>query len=189
MKKYIFLFAILLGSAWAMAQTFNQLTTAAITAPSGIKWYSASTGGTLYDGAATIPAAATYYASQTVNGAESTLRFPVAVTINPLPTITLTTGVITSVTFNAVDQLTDLDYTGTTNTPTSYSINWDAVANLAGLLDQGNTTTTFNTTADTISTILVTGGTVAGVYSGVLTIVNANGCSTSHTVTITVTGG
>lgn len=55
-----------------------------------VKWYTAATGGTQYPTALLanigLSNGSTYYASQTLNGCESTTRFAVTVTLNPVPT-------------------------------------------------------------------------------------------------------
>ncbi len=83
-------------------------------------------------------------------------------------------------------QTTTLAYTATTNSPTSYSIDWDAAANAAGLADQGNTAFAFAAGGGTINTIVLTAGTLSGAYSGTMTIRNANGCTNTQSVGITI---
>ena len=84
MKRYILSFLILLGVASAMAQP--KLSDLVVTPTFGggtIKWFDASAGGTQYTTPATtnLVDGQTYYASQTLNGAESTDRLVVNVTI------------------------------------------------------------------------------------------------------------
>ncbi len=77
-----------------------------------------------------------------------------------------------------------LAYTATANSPTSYSIDWDAAANTAGLADQGNTAYAFAGGGGSLNTIVITAGTPGGSYSGTMTIRNANGCTNTQAVTI-----
>ncbi|MFA9391984.1 MAG: hypothetical protein ACERKD_19400, partial [Prolixibacteraceae bacterium] len=111
-----------------------------------------------------------------------------SMTINPLPTIS-TTGTIASVGFNTSAQTSTLSYTASTNNPISYSINWDASANTAGLLDQGTTAFTFAGGGGTINNIAVTASTPSGSYSGLMTISNANGCIATQAVSLIISSG
>ncbi len=115
----------------------------------------------------------------------TTTLIAAVVTINPLPTIT-TTGTTTAVCFNAASQTTLLNYSASTNSPTSYSIDWNNAANTAGLADQGNTLYSFAAGGGTLSTIAITGGTLPGTYSGTLTVTNVNSCSSTYPVSVTV---
>ena len=101
------------------------------------------------------------------------------VTVNPLPTIT-TTGTAAAVTISGSEQSTTLAYTATTNTPISYSIDW------TGLADQTSTSITFQSGAGSVTGIIIPANTAAGVYSGTMTIANANGCTTTQAVSIQV---
>ena len=58
------------------------------------------------------------------------------------PTIS-TSGNINAVTYSGVAQTTTLPYTASTGSATTYSIDWDATANTAGLTDQSTTNYTF----------------------------------------------
>jgi hypothetical protein len=107
------------------------------------------------------------------------------VTVNPLPAIA-TSGTIASVTINAGAQTSTLAYTAATNSPTSYSINWDATANTAGLADQGSTVFSFIAGGGSLTGIVITAATPAGIYTGTMTITNANGCNSTQAVTLTV---
>ncbi|MCD0476470.1 T9SS sorting signal type C domain-containing protein [Flavobacterium sp. EDS] len=102
------------------------------------------------------------------------------VTVNPLPTITLSVAAA-SVCLNASAQNTTLTYSATTGTPTTYSIVWNA---------SPSNSFTAVTNASLIAspiTIAVPAGTAAGTYTGTLTVTNANGCISSGTpFTITV---
>ncbi|MBO9583592.1 MAG: DUF11 domain-containing protein, partial [Flavobacterium sp.] len=80
-----------LSAPIASAQTFcsseNKKVSDLAATGSNLKWYSANTGGTLYAGTETL-VTGTYYVSQTANGCESA-RTAVSVTVNPLPTATI----------------------------------------------------------------------------------------------------
>ena len=104
------------------------------------------------------------------------------------PPSTITTdGTAAAVCYSASGQTTTLAYSATTNSPTSYSINWDAAANTAGLADQGYTAFAFNAGGGSLTGIVITAGTAAGgPYSGTMTIWNYYGCATTQAVTVTV---
>ena len=104
------------------------------------------------------------------------------VTVNSLPTIT-TTGTAAPICFNASSQTTTLAYSATTNSPTTYSIDWNGTANTAGLSDQSSTA--FNGTSP-ITGILIPAGLVASTYSGTMTITNANGCTNTQAISVQV---
>ena len=135
------------------------------------------------------PAAGTWYyrPHYAVSGSGCSLAdgTQTTVVVNPLPTIT-TSGTIASVENSASLQTSTLAYTATTNSPTSYSINWDTTANTAGLADQGSTAFTFIAGGGSLTGIIITAATPAGVYSGTITITNANECTTTQAVTVTV---
>jgi hypothetical protein len=97
------------------------------------------------------------------------------------PTITTaaTAAVVVAVCQSASVQATTMAYTATTNTPTSYRIDW------ATLVDQGPTSTTFSVGGGSITNISVPAGTAAGTYTGTLIITNAN-CSSTKAITMTV---
>ena len=105
-----------------------------------------------------------------------------------LPTIT-TSGIISQVCLSNVPQLTSLLYTGTSGDPVSYSINWNAAAETAGLTDQGTTVHAFpiGGAAGIISDISIPGTVItAGTYSGTMTITNAGGCTATQPVSISI---
>jgi len=104
----------------------------------------------------------------------------VTITVNPLPTIT-TTGTLSSLCYSAGSQTATLKYTATTNSPTSYSINWDS-----GPTDQGSTSFTFASGGGTINNISISSGVAAGTYSGTMTIKNDNSCENTQSVSITI---
>ncbi|MNR97074.1 hypothetical protein D3C72_282390 [compost metagenome] len=103
------------------------------------------------------------------------------------PTIT-TTGTATAVCFDTITQTTSLNYTATTNSPVSYSIDWDAAANTANLADQPSTAFAFSSDAGSINTIEISAGALAGTYSGIMTISTASGCQSNQAVSIKIQG-
>ena len=133
-------------------------------------------------------ASTTYYvrAEDAPPCSANTAAVNVTVTVNPNPTIS-TTGVINAVCFASYNRNTVLVYAGTTNSPNSYSIDWDAVANTAGLADQAPSAFGFSGGGPSnLSTINVSGNTPTGTYNGVMTITNANGCTATQVVSVTV---
>ena len=131
-------------------------------------------------------AAGTYTGTMTftnANGCSNTKS--ITYTINGLPTITTaaTPVVIGGVTYNASSQTSTLAYTASTNSPTSYSIDW-----ASGITDQGSTSHAFAGGGSTISDIAITAGVAAGTYTGTMTFINVNGCSGTKSVTITISG-
>ncbi|HLP52124.1 MAG TPA: hypothetical protein VK154_14645, partial [Chitinophagales bacterium] len=95
------------------------------------------------------------------------------------PTIT-STGTVAPVCYSASSQTTTLPYTATTNSPTSYSINW-----ASGLTDVGTTSLAFSSGSGTV-TISVPAGLAAGTYTGVMTITNSNACTATLNITLTI---
>ena len=127
-------------------------------------------------------AAGTYTVQSTLAGGycAATMSGSQTVTINALPTIT-TTGAVAAVCYNASSQTTNMPYTATTNSPTSYSISW------TGLAAQGATSFAFSGSGGTMTGITIPAGTAAGTYTGSLTVTNANSCSCSTPPSISVT--
>ena len=117
------------------------------------------------------------------NGTCSASTSTVTLTNNPLPTLT-TSGTITSVTENASAQTSSLTYTASTNSPTSYSIDW-----ASGITDQTSTAHTFQAGGSSISDIAITAGVVAGTYSGTITFTTAAGCSGTQAVSVVISSG
>ena len=130
-----------------------------------------------YDGTMTI---------RNANGCTGTKTVRVIVNPNPTITTTATPAVITAVCYSTSSQTTIMAYTGTTNSPTSYIIDWDATANLAGLTDQANTLFAFTAVAGTINNISIPASVAAGTYNGIMTVMNANGCSGTKSVRVIV---
>jgi len=127
-------------------------------------------------------AAGTYTGTMTITNSNGcTKTQPVSVTVNALPTIT-TTGTAAAICFNAGVQNTTMPYTATTNSPTSYSITWTGIAN------QGNTVFAFAAGGGTLTGIVIPAGTPVGAYTGTMTVTNANGCTNTQAVSVTVNG-
>jgi hypothetical protein len=137
-----------------------------------------------------IAAGSAYYyrcvVSDAGSGCGSVNSNGVQLTINALPTITTgaTPAVVTGVTYNAGAQQTSLTYTASTNSPTSYSIDW-----ASGITDQGSTAHAFAGGGSSIADIDVTAGVAAGTYTGTMTYTNGNGCSGTKSITITISAG
>ncbi|RYJ39480.1 RemA [Flavobacterium anhuiense] len=126
-------------------------------------------------------AAGTYTGTLTVKNANGCVSMPsnFTITVNPLPSITL--GTAGAVCFSASAQTASLSYNAPTNSPTSYSIVWNAspANNFLAVTDAALTSSPIS--------IAVPAGTAAGTYTGVLTVKNANGCvSMPSNFTITV---
>ena len=128
-------------------------------------------------------AAATYTGTLAVtnaNGCSSTGN-SFTITVLGLPTITSSASAAARCTSGSA-QTSTLSYSATTNTPTLYTITWNAAALAAGLTDVGSTAL-----PATPITFSIAAGVVAGTYTGTLAVTNANGCSsTGNTFTITI---
>ncbi|MFC4478122.1 T9SS sorting signal type C domain-containing protein [Flavobacterium chungangensis] len=126
-------------------------------------------------------AAGTYTGTLTVSNANGCVSSAnnFTVTVNPLPTITL--GATTAVCASTSAQSTTLPYSAVTNAPTTYSITWNASPT-------NNFAPVTNATLQAGSiNIPIPANTVAGTYTGTLTVSNAAGCiSTGNNFTITV---
>ncbi|MHC0446629.1 T9SS sorting signal type C domain-containing protein [Flavobacterium sp. 3-218] len=125
-------------------------------------------------------AAGTYTGTLTVRNANGCVSSGnnFTITVNPLPTITLGTA---AVCFNASSQTASLSYSAATNSPTTYSITWNAspANSFAAVTNVALPASPIN--------IAVPAGTPAGAYTGILTVRNANGCvSSANNFTVTV---
>jgi hypothetical protein len=76
-------------------------------------------------------------------------------------------------------------YSATTQSPISYSIDWNAAANTAGLTDQTTTSYSFVAGGGTLSTIAIPANISGGTYSGTMTFTNANGCANTQSISYT----
>lgn len=91
----------------------------------------------------------------------------VTVTVNNLPTITLGSNPLVC----AGIATSNLTYSATSNSPTTYSIVWDAAAHSAGFVDVA-----FTTLPTTPIIINVPATAPVAAYAGTITVKNANGC-------------
>ncbi|MFM2358248.1 MAG: hypothetical protein RLY16_241, partial [Bacteroidota bacterium] len=104
-----------------------------------------------------------------------------SITVNPLPTITLATSAAARC-FASTSQTSSVTYSATSGTPTSYTLVWDATANLAGLVNVASTALT----AGSI-TVPIAANVAAGTYNGAIYVTNANGCtSVANNFTLTI---
>ncbi|MBL0336098.1 MAG: hypothetical protein IPP73_12550 [Chitinophagaceae bacterium] len=103
----------------------------------------------------------------------------VNVTSSPNPTIT-PAATATAVCFSNSTQNSSLSHSATTNSPTTYTITWNAAAHTAGLVDLSSTAITV-----TPLNIPVAANVAGGTYTGTVKV--SNGCSSvgnSFTMTI-----
>jgi hypothetical protein len=130
---------------------------------------------------ANVPAG-TYSGTMYISNGTSCIKSqPVSITINEsAPTITLSTSAI-NICSNTNEQSVPLDYDATTGNPTVYSIVWDAspANTFAAVVDE--------VLQDGSIKIIVPAGTVAGTYTGTLTVKNTfGGVSSGTNFTVTV---
>ncbi|WP_207556408.1 T9SS sorting signal type C domain-containing protein [Flavobacterium frigidimaris] len=155
--------------------TFQAVVDAPITSPITIN-VPAGTAGGVYSGTISV---------KNINGCTSS-GVSFNVTINSSPTIN-TSGVIEPLCFSSlVSQVTTMAYASSANTPISYSIDWDATANSAGLKDQSTTTTTFNAGGGNLTGIVIPVNVTANTYSGTMTITAGNSCTSSQAVSVII---
>jgi hypothetical protein len=182
----------------ATATSYSVTASAGSGTISNYKWYSnttnSNTGGTLvatntsslttnsYTPSTTATGALYYYCVVTnSNGCIATSTTSGLVTVVASPTIT-TTGTINTLSYSSSNQSGTLPYTATANTPISYSIDWDATANAAGLADQASTAFTFAAGGGNLTGIVITPATTGITFNGVMTIKNATGCTSTQAV-------
>jgi len=109
----------------------------------------------------------------------------ITLTVNPLPTIT-TTGTLSALCYSTSLQNATLNYTATTYTPTSYTVDWNAAANSAGLSDQTSTAASFLASGGNLATINIASSILSGTYNGSLIISNSNGCTSNKSINILI---
>ncbi len=181
-------FAATIPTATLSTKRLNTQFVGVISAPGSIIWspttdlYTDAAATTAYTGTAAavvyakLTAPATYTATSTLGSCS--VSTPVTVTPNPLPTITLdaTTPVCNGGTSSS------LSYTATTGTPTQYTIDFNAAAELAGFADVLSYTTLNSSIA-----LTVPAGAAPGTYTGTITVKNATtGCVSATPQTFTV---
>ena len=131
------------------------------------------------------PTVTTTYTLSSTYGNGCSVTDDVIVTVNQKPTLTSTLAV-NALCASTSAQSASLNYTATTNSPTSYSIVWNALAHTAGFADQATTTLAFASGAGNITGITIPANVTANQYTGSLTITNANGCTSSYTITVNI---
>ncbi|MDQ6471269.1 T9SS sorting signal type C domain-containing protein [Flavobacterium sp. LHD-80] len=180
-----------------MGTPFNSISVTATGATLTYQWYSntapSTSGGTplgtsngantaIYTPQSGVATTLYYYCVVSGTCGSATSAISGAFIVNALPTITTaaTPALVTEVCASSASQTTELAYTGSTGNATSYSIDW------ASLADQASTPFTFAGGGGSVTGITVPAGTVAGTYTGVMTITNGNTCSTSLNITLKV---
>ncbi|NCD68746.1 immunoglobulin domain-containing protein [Mucilaginibacter agri] len=137
-------------------------------------WYSSASGGTaLATGTSYTPPASglgatnTYYVQANRTGCtEVSDRIPVTINVNPSPTISY------SVTPRTCKGTTTASMSySSSNTPTTYSIVWNAPALAVGFTNVTNAVLPVGTL-----TVAVPAGAAANTYTGTITVQNGNGC-------------
>ncbi|MCI9844382.1 PKD-like domain-containing protein [Flavobacterium pectinovorum] len=171
------------AQSFCSGATVASLVATAPTTGSVVDWYTASSGGSAL-ATTTVLSSTTYYAQSrnTTTGCVSPTRTSAVITINPIPTITTaaSTAVVAAVCQSASVQTTTMAYTGTTQSPTSYSIDW------TGIADQVSTPFSFAGGGGTVTGIIIPAGTASGTYTGTMTVSSANGCTANKAITLTI---
>jgi PKD repeat protein len=163
------------------------------------QWYSDSTyltpvGAPLFSADASLTVSplvtTTYYIRSEGPGVITPANGPaegITITVYPPPTI-ITTGNAEAVCSGGNMTTTTLSYSATTNSPTSYMIDWDLSATAAGFSDQAITPFAFESGGGVISNIAIPAGISEGDYSGSFNLTNANGCPTSFEIHLSIAG-
>ena len=125
------------------------------------------------------PVTVTFTITTTANGCPGSST-TATVLVNPLPAIT-PAATAASVCFNTVNQNTTLNFSAATNSPTTYSISWNA--------SPVNSFTAVTNAALPASpiTIVVPANTAPGTYTGTITVRNAASCTSSPGINFTLT--
>ena len=144
------------------------------------QWYSGSCGGTLIGTGNSItvsPTSNTTYYVRYKSGCSVTNCISVTVTTS----VSITNSpAATSVCASSSNQTTPLTYSGTTGSPSTYSIVWNAIPSNSFVA-----VTNVTLPAGSIQ-LTVPGGTAGGTYTGTLTVRNGTCVSFGNTFTITV---
>ncbi|MCD9577544.1 hypothetical protein, partial [Flavobacterium soyae] len=156
------------------------------------EWTSGTCNGTLVgrsalaNGSLTVTPTAntTYFVKHKNSCGETVCATPVTVT-NPT-SITVSTSSF-STCFSSAIQNIAIGYSATTNTPTNYSITWNAAAVTAGFNNKSNVTNTFATGIGSIANaITINANTAAGTYTGTLTVQSGTCASFGTTITVVI---
>ena len=141
------------------------------TCPSGsqLNWFTVASNGSSVStnnsfSPTNITSATSYYASCTISGCESSRTLVGSVTINPIPTISVSSSPSIC---SGVNSFT-IPYTGTTTSPTTYSIS-----------GTGITTVTNGALGSSPITVNLSSAASGSSYSYLLIVKNANGCVSS----------
>lgn len=134
-----------------------------------------------------IPAgtsAATYTGTVSVKNANGCVSpgYNFSVVVNDKPAMT-SSFVLQTVCPSTSAQTAVLSYSTVSNAAT-YSIDWNAAANTAGLADQGTTADAF--VSGNLSTIAIPANLAVNQYSGTITFTSAAGCVNSYAITMYV---
>jgi hypothetical protein len=129
-------------------------------------------------------AANTYTGTVSVKNANGCISpgYDFSVVINDKPAMT-SSFTLQTVCPSASAQAAVLSYSAVSNAA-SYSIDWDATANTAGLADQSTTVDAF--VSGNINTIAVPANLPVNQYSGTITLTSANGCVNAYAITMFV---
>jgi len=136
------------------------------------------TGGALSFPTGTLTATTTYNILAYNSGCQLQMTGTPTVTVQPLPTITLSTGVAEVCYGNTSAPLA---YTATTQSPTHYSIDFDAAANAAGINDVSN-----QSLSPSPIVIAVPNNIAPNTYNGTLTVSNALCVSGNYAIQVVV---
>jgi hypothetical protein len=126
----------------------------------------------------------TYYKANVTNSSCTAANSStITVTVNPLPSISLT-SILYTATYNVNSQNVSINYTASTGNPTNYNISWinNPNNNLSPVTNASLTSSPL--------TISIPGGANLGMYSGILTVENTDLCtSANNTFSINITNG